>query len=590
MTMWQRFNRLSPDLVATLSRFPLAVGLLALGTILSLAGINELVDLESEHWARLIVGVFTGAIFAVAGRLFTETRPDRPILARFLAYALPIVIIVAFQPDMSSQWVPYGLPVVAFLWLSLSASTAIGRGEARAEAQQRYWSLNNAAIATAALALTAFAVLAIGTVAIERSLVILFGLDTEAVFYRWIMPVTGLFLVPVYWLSTLPRPGSVAGEALVAPEFLQRASGFLGPFVLVPVLLAYALILLAYCVQIGLTRSLPNGMLGWMVLGFTVTGAATWLVVYPRFLDRQPVIRFFRRSWWWLTLVPLGLFALAVWQRIDAYGLTPERLILVWAGIWAALLSLIFLLGRGDIRLIPGLAAGVILLSTIGPWNLEALPRADQASRLATALSQLPDSSPEAAVQARSAIDYLAYEGSEGRAMLNATLAPRGVAYDSATGNTEAVAQALGLPPQSGDIAPRRYLIRDREQPVDVAATPWFRSAFSIYTAEVDTAPGLRMMVAGAALRIATRGQPFAIGSDVDLGAWLAHQSDEHLSRPALDFEIDGVGYRMVVDDISFSGDIQAVSEVYSLSGTLFSGEPVAEVSATPQDPPAPAR
>ncbi len=40
-----------------------------------------------------------------------------------------------------------------------------------------------------------------------------------------------------------------------------------------PLLLIYAAILLAYTAQIVVTRALPQGMIGWMVLGFVVTGA-----------------------------------------------------------------------------------------------------------------------------------------------------------------------------------------------------------------------------------------------------------------------------------------------------------------------------
>jgi hypothetical protein len=49
----------------------------------------------------------------------------------------------------------------------------------------------------------------------------------------------------------------------------------------VPLLVIYALILLAYAAQIAITQKLPQGMIGWMVLGFVVTGAATWLIVHP---------------------------------------------------------------------------------------------------------------------------------------------------------------------------------------------------------------------------------------------------------------------------------------------------------------------
>jgi hypothetical protein len=582
---WKRYlDRLAPDMGATLRRFPLAVLLAAANTIVVLCWINERFDFEPELWARLSAGLASGAVFAVAGVAFRESRPEARFAGAMLAYVLPLLVVAACLPDWPWLYVPYALPLIAVLWLSLSPVTRLGRGAERDDQQWRFWSLNNAAIATAALAGLAFLVLALGTVAIERSLGVLFGLDTEALFYRWVLPATGLFLVPVYWLSTLPRADAAPTRGTRQPEFIERATGFLGPFVLVPVLLAYALILLAYCVQIGLTLSLPNGMLGWMVLGFTITGAGTWLVLYPSFLDGKLVVRFFRRWWWWLTVLPLVLYALAVWVRVDAYGLTPQRLGLVWGGVWAASLTGLYLLRLGDIRLIPGLAALVLLVATIGPWNIESWPRADQARRLADVLSTLPEVTPEDAAAARGAIGYLAYDGEEGRAALARIIDPRGVTYDPATGNAEMVANALGLPRIDTPLDPRRTAIRDRALPVDVAATPLYLGQISAYGMPVDTVGGLTMQTQGNRLQLAMRGTPFTPAGDVPLDAWLAGQQGDRLVQPALDFSFAGRLYRLVVDDIGYELAESGALTVFSISGTLFGDA----VSATPQDRPAP--
>ena len=123
-------------------------------------------------------------------------------------------------------------------------------------------------------------------------------------------------------------------------------------------------------------------MIGWMVLGFVVIGAATWLVLHPPFMRTQALVRLFRRWWFWLTLIPLALFFVAISIRIDAYGLTDERMLLAAGGIWAAVLAVIYLLGRGDIRLIPALAGAILLALSVGPWNYADLPVSSQALRL----------------------------------------------------------------------------------------------------------------------------------------------------------------------------------------------------------------
>ncbi|SFZ82348.1 protein of unknown function [Devosia enhydra] len=582
---WQKlFGRLAPDMAATLARFPFAILLLAALTAVTLGWINELVKLDSELWARLSAGLATGAMVAAAGVLYREARPERHALGMALAWMVPVLAMLAFLPDWTNLYVPYALPVVAVLWLSLAASTRVGQGSERQAMQMRFWWLNNVAVATAAFALLAFLVLALGTVAIERSLGVLFGLDVEAVFYKWVLPVIGVFFVPVYWLAVQPHPDGVGFDAQT-PELLQRASGFLGPFVLVPMLLAYALILLAYCLQIIVTGTLPKGMLGWMVMGFTITGAATWLILYPSGFDRQPVVRFFLRFWWWLTIVPLGLFALAVWQRIAAYGLTPERVGLIWGGLCAASLTGFHLLGKGDIRLIPALAGLFLLIASIGPWNVEAWPRADQTRRLETAIAISP-MTPEAAERARGALDYLAYEGDEGRAVLLRIAEARGVAYDRLAG-PYALRQALGIPEAALPDELRQYRSRDRAIEVNVADTPFFIGAFSAYGSTGNASAGLAFVVKAAEL-VVSDGTPVPRQSvAIDLAAWLDRQEGETLTDPVLDFVLAGRAYRLIIDDLSFEVGASGEVSVYGLSGVIFAGEGP-KTSATPRDPAAP--
>src|SRR5690606_12089240 len=117
----------------------------------------------------------------------------------------------------------------------------------------------------------------LGLVSIERALAVLFRIGTGEFLYRWVTPVVFGRVAPVYWLSTLPRLSDYDAAALDRPDFVMAAGGAIARFVAAPLLFVYAAILLVYAVQIAVTQTLPQGMLGWMVLGFVVSGAATWL-------------------------------------------------------------------------------------------------------------------------------------------------------------------------------------------------------------------------------------------------------------------------------------------------------------------------
>lgn len=581
----------APDFLSTWQRFPLAIILAALNTALIIGKINEVVWLRDEVWARASLGLATGATLAVAGVYFAESRPEQRLWGILLKLVLPFAAIAAFQITDVIWFVPWALPAIAILWLSVSPFTRIERGAPREEQQHRFWWINHQAVTTAVIGGVGFLLVALGLFAIERSLSVLFGLSTSDLFYKWVLPFAGLFLTPVYWLSTLSRLSSFSPEALEKPEFLSRAVGFLGQFVLVPLLLIYSLILLAYTVQIAVTQHLPQGMIGWMVLGFVVIGAATWLILHPPFMRDRALVRFFRRWWFWLTLVPLGLFFVAVYVRVDAYGFTSERMLLLAGGVWAIVLAGVFLLRRGDIRLIPALAGAILLLMSVGPWNYANLPIVQQLTRLDALLSQPgkggasfpPNWTPEQAEAARGAIGYLDFP-EIARARLVEVLRRHGLEYSGNYANAadEIVAQ-LGYS-RSGQAGPRQFSKTrvEKRRPIDLTATPLLLDGLYVIGtagAEVSFFDGAASDEIKLTFRLDSGSLEISDGTSarvtVSLGEWARRQNATWLVDPWIDFAIGGRGFRYALERVDFEAapGVEVPKPIW-LQGTLFASSP----------------
>ena len=580
----------APDVWATVRRFPVAIALAALATACGLFITNYAPWLSYEDWIRLFVGFACGAVCAVAAVFVRESRPEAKALGFIALYIVPLAFIgLAQVRDFGWAAPPLLLPAVAVLWLSVSPVTVLGRGEARERQQNLFWWINHQAIATAAIAGLAFLIIALGVAAIERSLFFLFGVDSADIFYRLVLPFTGLFLTPVYWLSTLPRASDYDETLAARPDFIASAVGFLGQFVLIPLLLIYAAILLAYTAMIAVTQTLPQGTIGWMVLGFVVSGAAAWLVLHPPFMRTRGLVRLFRRSWFWLTVLPLVLFFIAVWVRVDAYGLTGERILLIAGGVWAALLSAGYLIGRGDIRLIPALAGLILAVLAVGPWNYAALASRDQGARLGrllalkadpTATVSTPDWNEEQRNAALSAAGYL-LQDEHGEGILERVLLDHGFVYEADDKNAYDVMAMLGhemavTPDYSVRSAPR-----DTSVAVDVSATPYFVGrAEAWYASMSDT--GLSLSLEDGVLRIHRDGE---IARTIDLSDWASAQPVAQLSTPWIDFELEGVRYRLVVSTASWEGSPAAVGdarEVTNLSALLFASTPRGGVTPNP--------
>lgn len=605
MTLDALAGRLSPDVPVTFRRFPLAILMTGLATLILIGAMTGVLQANSEMWGRLTAGLATGAIFATGGALFAETRKSGSILGLFAAWAVPLLAAAAWQVTSTGWLIPFALPVIGTLWTSVAATTGGWRGAARLEAQDRFWWLNHLAITSAAIVGVAYLIVLIGTYAIGQSIHVLFGVNLELPLYRVALPAIGGFFAPLYWLSTLPRAADYQPGRLDAPDFLVRAVAMIGKFILIPLLLAYAAILLAYAAQIVVTQQLPQGMLGWMVLGFVTAGAAAWLVLYPEFVGNSVIVRFFHRWWFWATVVPLVLYFTAVQVRLDAYGFTEERLLLIWGGVWATALTALFLLRRGDIRLIPAIAAVCLLLATVGPWNVVGLSRTQQSATFDNLLPLTgpngesygitPTWTPEEAAKARGAVDYLA-GSEEGREAIRRILFYKGFDFDLEYFNTSDVMATLGVAEASGVSSYDQNLMRDTQVPVDVASAPFYVGNISLYRNGGDTILlGLGFSLEGKSLRVSRDG---AVIADTDLTPWFETTAPFLLANPAITFEVEGRRFLLLAESIALVGNAESDATgatVASVYGQLFAGPevtppappPAAETTA--QDPPAPA-
>ncbi len=229
----------------------------------------------------------------------------------------------------------------------------------------------------------------IGIFAISAALSSLFSVNISRVIEHWLLPIGLGFLAPMAWLSMLPAHDETDEDSLRHAGFISRAVGFLGAWILAPLTLIYAFILIAYGVKIVLTQSLPNGEIAALVTPFLIIGTLTWLVLDPPFIRKKRLARLFRKAWFVLMIPAALLLAVAVFVRIGEYGWTVERYLLILATVWALGVALWFTLRKEehrDIRIIPGFAALLLAFASFGPWGADGFSAMNQSGRLHKAL------------------------------------------------------------------------------------------------------------------------------------------------------------------------------------------------------------
>ncbi len=155
-------------------------------------------------------------------------------------------------------------------------------------------------------------------------------------------------------------------------------------YVLLPLVIIYLFILYAYGFKIIATWSLPVGWVSYMVLGFSVAGMLSFLLLYPfKNSSENGWIQQFNR-WFYVIIVPLvGLLFVAVGYRIRAYGVTENRYFVVLLAIWLLGIALYFIFFKRDnISVIPISLCVVALLSSFGFWGASSVSAASQKNRL----------------------------------------------------------------------------------------------------------------------------------------------------------------------------------------------------------------
>jgi len=385
--------RFVPDFGKVAGRFPVVVAL-----VVTLAGINllELVvwglksPADEALTAHLNLGFTLAVLAALTAHLWAEAQDKgrkAGIIAAIAVAAPALALPFLADPRLAGPWLHVSWAELAMIFFALIFALFSVPWLGRRFVPEGLW-LAVARMKFAALTggiISLVAALAVG--AIIATLKVLFSIEPSERFFFFLFILIANLVAPLLALSLFPedlhaRPG------LDAPNPLLRAISGALTWVVVPLLLLYALILHAYAAKILLEGTLPKGTLGWMVMLYVSVGYATWLAAQP--MANKGLNRLFLRLWPWLLIVPLGLLVLAFQARVQAYGYTIMRVVLALGIVWA-LGATLYLLARGtqaQNRLLLAGAALLLFLGAVGPFSAWDIAANSQVRRVIEILRQ----------------------------------------------------------------------------------------------------------------------------------------------------------------------------------------------------------
>lgn len=230
--------------------------------------------------------------------------------------------------------------------------------------------------------------------------------------------VWSLFL-PVYYLSLLPSFHPDGEEELTAFEKRSRmlpAFDVLLSYIVVPLFIIYTLILIFYIIKIIVTRVWPIGLIGPMVLGYSIVG----LLIYVLAFSSQKAASVQFRTWFpkiWIPIILVQFVSIGI--RLQAYGFTVSRYYVFLFAIFSLLSAVLLCIGPVKHMKTAALVAAVLAVaSLVPPVDATSVSNRSQIARIEAYLTEAnmlrdnqlianPDASEETKREVTSILNYL---------------------------------------------------------------------------------------------------------------------------------------------------------------------------------------
>jgi len=386
-----------------LLRFP---WVLAAGVVAAFAAINAVNGPNMDYWARLSMVAALGLPLLTALTLFAEQRGWTGV-GRTALLAGAVLLLAGFYqvwpgPEEDYQAIRY-VQLSAALHLLVAFLPFLGRFQ-----RDVFWQYNRRLFEAILKAVLFSGVLFLGLVIALAALDKLFGVDVPGETYA------RLWFVMAFVANTWIFLGGVPDNlpALANDTDYPKGLKVLSQYILTPLVTIYLVLLTAYILKILVTGDWPSGWIGYLVASVAVVGLLAFLLVAPlRDREGEGWIRTFSR-WLFIGLMPAAvMFLLALWKRIDPYGLTELRVLGFLMGLWLLGIALCFTIRRNTgIHIIP-ISLAVLLLATLyGPTSATSLSVGSQGRRIRALLAQPAEGgeiSTSAQVEVSSAVQFL---------------------------------------------------------------------------------------------------------------------------------------------------------------------------------------
>jgi hypothetical protein len=355
-------------------RFPFVILAAAAAAVCALVVVDRN---DAEGWIKGIFATQLGIplffALATAGETFTWSR------ARGMALAL--VGVVALVAYYFSVAVPLTeVTITRFVQFNVGLHLLVAFLAYAGAGVNGFWQYNKSLLLrflTAAIySFVIYFGLTIAILAIDK----LFGVEIPDETYL------RLWILVAFVFNTWVFVGGV-GRDLRGLENVRdypRGLKVFAQYILIPLVIVYLTILTVYLFKVVITTQWPSGWIGYLVSSVAAAGILALLLVHP--VSNQEENRWvgtFSR-WFYVFMIPsIVMLLMAIYKRIDQYGITEKRYILLVLALWLAAIAVYFIFSRKrNIKAIPVTLCVIAFATSFGPWGAYSVSRRSQTGRL----------------------------------------------------------------------------------------------------------------------------------------------------------------------------------------------------------------
>lgn len=372
---------LTGSLIQIIKRFPFVLLAALCGTAVSITLIAHNFGGNNETvLSKILMCSSLGLPLFFAVHIFCE-RTMAKALFKFAAIITALFVLVQFYYSLSGWEVNDGVLIYRYFFWSAGLHLLVAFSAFFiADELNGFWQFNKQLFLRFLTAALYSGVLYLGLAGAILAVQELFNVHIEGKVYAelWVT-IAGMFNT-IFFLGGISEPVNTLNEETSYPKGLKIFT----QYVLIPLVTIYLLILYAYTGKILMQMNLPKGWVANLILGFSVTGILSLLLVYPiREEEENKWIKTFSR-FYYFSLVPLiVLLFVAIGTRISTYGVTIERYIVAMLGTWLAIITLYFIFSKKkNIILIPLTLSVFLFGSCFGPWGMFKVSERSQLKRL----------------------------------------------------------------------------------------------------------------------------------------------------------------------------------------------------------------